>query len=167
MTPQAPHLCGDHGNTNRRGDLCGNLAVIGQTACYRHGGGTSGKTPEYEAAAEFWRRLTKQARTFTEADDFDDHKRDLMALKCRQFEQRLPEIAATTDAATLDQIIDGHLDRMASLEVKLARRDYIRAAKERIRPSEKGFAAQITELTELKEDQTHGLPAEGEDDYTD
>ena len=56
---------------------------------------------------------------------------------------------------------------MASLEVKLARRDYIRAAKERIRPSEKGFAAQITELTELKEDQTHGLPAEGEDDYTD
>ena len=39
-----------------------------------------------------------RADRLTEADDFDDHKRDLMALKCRQFEQRLPEIAATTDA---------------------------------------------------------------------
>ena len=167
MTPQAPRLCGDYGNTNRRGDPCGNLAVIGQSACHSHGGGTSGKTPEYEAAAAFWRRLTKKARTFTEADDFDDHKRDLMALKCLLFEQRLPEIAATNNAETLDRIIDGHLDRMASLEVKLARRDYIRAAKERIRPSEKGFAAQITELTELKEDQRNGMPAEADDDGTD
>ena len=39
-----------------------------------------------------------RADRLTEADDFDDHKRDLMALKCLQFEQRLPEIAATTDA---------------------------------------------------------------------